>query len=69
MDMSDYLERSAYTIGGSQGYAGHSTAPCQSCGGGCYGCKGSKISVGAELSLSERGSEETSTLIREILLE
>ncbi len=59
VDQSDYIESAAYlTSEDNSAYNNLSKspckAPCKSCGGGCYGCKGSK---GASASLNGRESK------------
>jgi len=58
VDQSDYIESAAYlTSEGDSAYnlsKSPCKAPCKSCGGSCYGCKGSK---GASASLSGRDSK------------
>jgi len=62
IDQSDYIESAAYFVGERNIAYGVGTckspckSPCKSCGGGCYGCKGSKASKGVEASL-EKESE------------
>jgi len=51
IDQSDYIESAAVMSDQDSIYAGTCRAPCKSCGGGCYGCKGSK---GAEISSEGR---------------
>jgi len=66
IDQSDYIE-SAADMSEDNSYLGSNCkgpAPCKSCGGGCYGCKGSKA---AEVSLE--GRESTLSSIVENILE
>ena len=55
IDQSDYLEAAALGTSGDGVYASacKGPAPCKSCGGGCYGCKGSRA---AEVSLEGKES-------------
>lgn len=59
VDQSDYLESAAAMNGTEISYemSGSCKTSCKSCGGGCYGCKGSK---GADIS----SEGETSTLAK-----
>jgi hypothetical protein len=56
IDQSDYIESAAYFAdkSGLSGGKPCSQKPCVSCGGGCYGCKGSE---GASASLEKRESK------------
>jgi hypothetical protein len=51
IDQSDYIESAAIMDDEDLVYAGNCRAPCKSCGGGCYGCKGSR---GAEISYENK---------------
>jgi hypothetical protein len=64
-NVSDYIE-SAAIVGKESLYAGSCTAPCRSCGGGCYGCKGSKA---AEVPSEEKRTYSSSKLISIVLNE
>lgn len=57
-DQNDYIESAAYLTSESNSEYGALSgspckAPCKSCGGGCYGCKGSK---GASVPFSGKES-------------
>ncbi|OIO42502.1 hypothetical protein COX97_03765 [Candidatus Pacearchaeota archaeon CG_4_10_14_0_2_um_filter_05_32_18] len=59
VSIADYIESAAYMATSEFVYSAGSCsapckAPCKSCGGGCYGSKGSKASKGAEAFISER---------------
>ncbi len=59
ISQSDFIESAAYLTGEDNITYGKGTcaAPCKSCGGGCYGCKGSNTSKGASASLEGRESK------------
>lgn len=64
-NVSDYIE-SAAIVGHEALYAGSCTTPCRSCGGGCYGCKGSKA---AEIPSKGERTATSSKLISIVLNE
>ena len=65
IDQSDYIESAAAMTSQGIDYAANckAPAPCKSCGGGCYGCKGSK----AAESSSERRDTDLAEVVEDIL--
>ncbi len=57
IDQSDYIESAAIIRKDLEKVygAGYSTAPCRSCGGGCYGCKGNNSTESSSISVSNTG--------------
>lgn len=65
IDQTDYIESAVYLTNSNYTIndGGPCSSPCNSCGGGCYGCKGSS---GAEI-FSEVKDMDLSKMINNIL--